>query len=188
MRGWNTAGIAVGALLTAWTAASACAQDRTANRGWYGEIGGAYISEDDFNTSGVNGRLGYAFGTSSGLSGIIDAVALESEVFYGIFGETQESSFGDVEAEIEYAVSGSVRAVNSITDRFDAFARLGVSYASAEVDVDSQFEVFDDSNSDTDLMFGVGGAFRFNWATALRGDFTLQNDLEVYSLTIHREF
>lgn len=165
-------------------ATGAAAQDRN----WYVEAGAAQVLEDDFDTTGVNVRLGRQWRAPRTLVGVVDRIAVEGDIFYGLSGDEQETSFGTVDAEVQYIASGSVRAVNALTNRIDAFARIGLSYASAEVDLNSQFSLFDDSDTDTDLLVGAGGAFRFLRNTSVRGDYTLQNDFEVVSVTLSHNF
>lgn len=156
-------------------------------RGAYAELGGGAVFEEDFDTLGLTGRVGYEWGQVRYLPTFIDAWALEGELFYGLSGDETENSFGVVDTEIEYAASASVRAVKHLGP-VDGFARLGFSRASAEVDSSSQFDAFDDEEQDTDILLGVGGLYKLNTVSGVRGDFTLQNDFEALSLTYHRRF
>ncbi len=173
---------------TAVLAGGAHAQSQTRPSNWYADIGGGLAVEEDFDTIGVLARLGWQTQPPTVLSTLFDQIGGEGEFFYGLEGEEDQTSFGEFENKIEYLASGSFVGSRSLTNRIDAFARVGLSFASAEIDLSSQFDVFDDEETDTGLLLGLGGTFALTERGALRGDVTFQNDLEVFSLVFSQDF
>ena len=156
--------------------------------GFYGELGVGYINQTDFQTGGALGRLGYAYDTSNFTLGVVDTLAAEGEVFYGLISDEQASSFGTVDSRFSYVVASDLRASKGVTDWFDAFLRIGVSYAVAKVETDSQFTAFDAEDEDIDMLFGGGAQFNLTDRVKLRGDLASQNDTEFASVTLGVDF
>lgn len=155
---------------------------------WYGEIGGGYQLEDDFDTLGVVGRFGYEHRAPHAVAEVIDALAYEAELFYGIFGEEEDVPGGEIDNEVRWVGSGSVRAIKKFTPRIEGFARLGVARASLRSDFSGPFFADDNTDGETDVLLGVGGEYKLTTKSGVRADFTTQNDLEGLMLSYTRDF
>lgn len=178
----------IGASL-ALAATPALAQTRAIEDGFfYGDLGGGYQLEDDFNTFGIVGRFGYEHRAPRTVEELIDALAYEAELFYGFFGEEEDVLGGEADNEVRFVGSGSVRAIKRFTPRIEGFARLGVARASLRSDFSGPFFEDDNTEGETDVLLGVGGEYKINQKSGIRADFTTQNDLEGLMLSYTRDF
>ncbi len=147
---------------------------------YYGDAGLGFMLEDDFDTFGIVGRGGYEFPITGALREVIDAVAYEGELFIGVNGEEA----GSADNRVVYSLSGNARLIKELTPRWDAFARVGIARTRVRT------EVFDDeeSDGDSDFLFGVGGEFNLSRRNGIRADYTLQNDLQGLMVTYSQKF
>ncbi len=170
--------LAVAVALGAIVGASAAAQSSNSLAGgpledfrsyFYGEIGGGYVLDNEFDTLGVLGRFGYETPAPEAFTGLFDRFAYEGELFVGLFGE-------DDGPDYDYSLGAGLRTIKHLSPRWDGFFRLGL----------SRVEIEDDG--DLDVLFGLGGEYGIDGRSGLRGDLTFQNDLEILSLAYTRDF
>ncbi|MGE0622122.1 MAG: porin family protein [Pseudomonadales bacterium] len=145
----------------------ATAQAET-DRGFYlgSGIGMYYVDIDgiDLDQSAPNWR---AFG------GYTLNKYLSFEAGYSHLFEVSDDILGvDVEMDGD-AFDVMVRPTLPIGDRFEAFAILGYSWYDWNISASFQGQSVDDSANDDDLIYGVGGAFRFGDRWSLRGEWTM---------------
>lgn len=160
------------------------AQDST----WQFELGLSQLADDNFDTEGVMMRLGHEWGTYGQFGGLVDALALEVEGYYGVVGDETETETGLTEARIEHSGSANVRAIKNIGTQFDLFVRAGVSHATPEFVGATADAPTVNADKDTGLLLGGGAVLRLNWNTGLRADYTVQNDYESFSVGLRWEF
>lgn len=155
---------------------------------FYGDLGGGVQLEDNFDTFGIVGRFGYEHRAPRTVEELIDALAYEAELFYGVFGQEEDVPGGEVDNKVRFVGSGSVRAIKRFTPRIEGFARLGVARASLRSDFSGPFFANDNTDGETDVLLGVGGEYKLTQKSGVRADFTTQNDLEGLMLSYTRDF
>lgn len=140
----------------------------------YLEVGPGFALEQNFDTVGVTARGG----VRTPMRDVIDALAFEGELFYGLDGEDT----GQVEAKIEYSLSASVRPIIEVAPNFDLFARAGIDISKAEVEGQGFF-AGGAEDTEVGLLVGAGGEFRLTPRTGLRFDYSHRNDYDMVQAT-----
>lgn len=154
---------------------------------WQVEVSLGQIADDNFDTDGIVARLGHEWPTYGQFGGLVDAMAVEVEGFYGVNGDEQATANGLTEAKIEYAGSANLRLIKNIGANFDLFGRVGVGYAQPEV-LGQNAQQLEEQTQGSDMLVGAGAALRFAGNTALRFDYAMQNEFESFSLALRWEF
>ncbi len=148
-----------------------------------GEIGTAYVFDDDFNTLGVQGRLSYETNLPEALgalSPLVDSISYQADAFLGLTEDEETLGGQKVDSRTQYVIAAAAAAHKRVSGRLDGFVRVGVSVARQTVDVPvgtgSRFEVTA-GDTDVGVLAGVGARYKLTEKTHIRTDLTFQNDV-----------
>ena len=162
------------------------------NRGWYAGTGIGQFSVDidgaDFDESDTALRV---FG------GWKMNEILSFEAGYTAFSDLSESTtiplVGTFDTDIEISSWDLyARPTWPLNDQWELFGIIGVSRIEADIELTIPLlGSVSDSSSDTELMYGIGGSYKFNDRWAVRGDwinYAVDGDLSMFSIAATYNF
>jgi opacity protein-like surface antigen len=156
------------------------------NRGWYAGAGVGQFSVDidgaDFDESDTalrffgGWKMNQTWSFEAGYTAFSDLSDSTTIPLLGTFDTDIEISSLDVYA----------RPTWPLNDQWELFGIIGVSRIEADIKLTIPLVgTVSDSSSDTELMFGFGGSYKFDDTWAVRGEFVTYNvdgDLSMFSI------